>query len=97
MAAADMAAAAAKAAAARSAAASSAASAPTAAAKSTAARSAAVADEDDGAGCAAAAEDVLQIDRRGRCRRRSLNGGQEKQAARQSGHSRRGYSHDKSS
>jgi hypothetical protein len=62
-----------------------------AAATSTAA---AMADEDEGAGCASG---DLQIDRRGRCRRRALNGGQKKQTARQSGHSRRGYSHDKTS
>jgi hypothetical protein len=57
-----------------------------------------MADEDNGAkgvaGCAA--EDVLEIDRHGGRRRRSLNGGQEKQTARQSGHSRQGCFHDNS-
>src|SRR5262249_33894606 len=60
------------------------------AAKSTTSAATAVADENDGAGGAA---ETLEIDRRRR--RRSLNDGQEKQTARQSGHSRHGCSHDK--
>jgi hypothetical protein len=66
------------------------------AAKSTAA--AAMTDEDNGARCVAGctAEDVLEIDRHGGRRRGSLNGGQEKQTARQSGHGRHGCFHDNS-
>jgi hypothetical protein len=90
MAAADMAATAAK----STATAHMAASAAKSAAATPAAATSTMADEDEGAGCASG---DLQIDRRGRCRRRALNGGQKKQTARQSGHSRHGYSHDKTS
>jgi hypothetical protein len=64
-----------------------------ASAKSAAVPTAAMADENDGTG--GAGKHVFQIDRRRGCRRRSLDRGQEKQTARQSGHSRHGYSHNK--